>query len=75
MVVTNNIWGRGCTSTETTPAEFVIGPKTLPSEFIVLQEVLFRAILGELAPDWARVWSSRERGSFVILSYILNLSY
>lgn len=34
MIVTNSVWGRGHTSTETTPAEFVIGSKTLPSEFV-----------------------------------------
>lgn len=72
---TNNIWGRWHTSTETTPAEFVIGPKTAKWVYCVLQEMLFSAILGELAPDWARVWSSSDRDSFVILSCILNLSY
>lgn len=49
MIVTGDSCGRGGTSSETPPAEFVFGPKTSANEFIVLQEELFRAILENLS--------------------------
>lgn len=69
MIVTGNSCGRGGTSSETTPAEFVFGPKTSANVFIVFYK------RNCLEPSWrtypARTKSLEQRWEGLICSCLI----